>query len=190
MEKERMFAWAKTLLSVYRYLHTVSDAIDNLVSKQCLNSAFCSVGNNSALSCANKVINLNYRKQVLVNAKVLVENAMERLPEGELQLLTLTYFDLHKSTTVSEALGCSLRTFFRRKNVAITKFANALKFLGFSSQKLEASLQGETWLVNLYHKHLSSESTEEEFSSVSDYKLLKFIINDLNKTTGRKIANS
>lgn len=187
-EKGKMFAWGKTLLMAYKYLETVTNAIDDLVKKQSINSCFYSNGYyNSTYNFANKIINLTDRKQKLINVKILVEDALSKLPTNDVRLLVLTYFDLLKSTVVSETLNISLRTFFRRKKQALTKFANALKLLGFSDSKLSLMLSSEGWLINIYQNNLNSisesENSDDILTKAKEYKLLKYIIKDLNSTS-------
>jgi len=184
-EKERMFAWAKTLLSAYKYLDTVTNAIDNLVRKQGVNSCFYQSGYyNSTLQTATKMIELTSRKQKLMHVKLLVEDALTKLPASDVRLLVLTYFDLLKSTTVSETMGISLRTFFRKKQIAITKFGNALKFMGYNCDKLTEVLEGEGWLIRLYEQNLNPTNLQEndEQNKGKEYLLLKYIMKDISNT--------
>ncbi len=192
-EKENMFAWAKTLLSVYKYIETVTAAIDNLVLKQGVHSCFYSNGfYNATFQTANNIIELTNRKQTLINLKLMVEDGLAKLPKDDVRLLVLTYFDLLKSTLVSERLGVSIRTFFRKKQFAIGKFANALKFMGFTHEKLLKSLQGENWLLTVFENNTTSKQTQNQTEEVetptNEYRLLKYIMKDLNQTAKRKFS--
>lgn len=188
-ESELTFAWAKTLLSAYKYLETITEAIDNLVLKQGVSSYYYNNGyHDSTLSLANKMLALTERKQKLIKLKLMIEDGLSKLSDADARLLVLTYFDLLKSTIVSEQLGVSLRTFFRKKTGAIQKFGNALKFLGYDVKTLQELLKDEGWILNLFEQLNSVEQKNTETDKeeqIKQYKLLKYIMQDL-KTTGKK----
>lgn len=183
-DKKLMFVWTKTLLSIYKYIDTLTSAIDDLVYKQSINSGHFGGGYyNSAYCCASKVIELSERKRKLLVIKDGIDDALATLPSLSVRILVLTYFDLIKSSGVAKVLNISIRTFFRRKNVCIEKLSNALSLQGWTSEKLINYLKNESWLIDLYNGNLNAakESDEVEFSNVKEYKLLKCIFKDLNK---------
>ncbi len=194
-DKNLMFVWNKTLLSVYRYIDTVIKAIDNLVLKQALNSGFYySAYFNSTFNCVNKIIDLTARKQRLLGTKILLDDALNKLSNDDVRLLMLIYVDMVKSSDIAKNFNISIRTFFRKKRLAINKLANILKALGFNSPKLKEHLQGEGWLINLFNKNLENFNLEngadnsDVLSSVNQYKLLKYIMKDLNSTPQKVVS--
>lgn len=190
-EKNLLFIWSKTLLSAYRYLDTVTSAIDNLVLKQGVNSGYYYSGYyNSTYSCANKIIELTDRKQKLLSVRLLIDDALAKMQPDDIRLIVLYYFDMLKCSDVANALDISLRTFFRRKNIAINKFAKTLLFMGYDQEKLFAHLKNEGWLINLFNKNekSTSDNEQESLDEVKEYKLLKYILKDLNKTTSKHYA--
>jgi hypothetical protein len=192
-EKEILFAWAKTLLSVYRYLNTVTDAIDNLVLKQAVNSGFYGNGYyNSTYNCANKLINLTERKKNLYSVKIIVEDAMVKLKESDSRILVLAYFDCLKSVDIANVFKISIRTFFRKKNNAILSLASIFKILGITSAKLHSMLQNEEWLLNIFNKNLVDLNLNDNNNKeiVIDYKLINGIIKDLQKTSSKNYIYS
>ena len=187
-DKISLFAWSKTLLSVYRYLETITAAIDNLVLKHGINSGFFySSYFNSTYNCANRIIELTARKQKLINVKIIVDDAISKLQNEDIRILALTYFDMVKSSEAAECLNISNRTFFRKKSIAIKKMGNVIKSFGFNADKLNEYLKDEQWLISLYNKNLNEINLKTKKTSESDklseYKLLKYIIKDYNKTT-------
>ncbi len=193
--KNLLNVWAKTLLSVYRYIDTVNSSIENLVLKQALNRGYGGGRMNSVHDVANKIIELTERKKILLKGAHIIEDSLARLNDDDVRLLMLVYFDLVKSQKCADILEISIRTFFRRKKLAIEKFANSLKFLGNTSMSLYNLFKGEEWLINLYNKNFEAEFSDKLTKSEPDitegiyeYSLLKSIIKDLSKTGKRKTA--
>lgn len=192
-DKKIMFVWTKTLLSIFKYVDTLTEAIDDLVYKQGINSGFGAKGvNNSAYNCASKMIELTERKRKLLIVKNSMEDAFASLPKTYMRLLALTYVDCLKSVDVADAMKISLRTFFRKKNDGIYKLAHELNRLGLSGDKLNDLLCEETWLIDLYNGNMQQhiiatrEVNDVEPARVREYRLLKNIIKDLNKTASKQ----
>lgn len=159
--------------------------------KQGVNSGYYYSGYyNSTYNCANKIIELTARKQKLISIRLLIDDALAKLQPNDIRLLVLAYFDMLKCSDVSQALDISMRTFFRRKNAAILKLSKVLNCMGYDHNKLFSHLKDEEWLIHLFNKNLESSEGEEDNKTddVKEYKLLKYIMKDLNKTTGKHYA--
>ena len=66
--------WAKTILTSYRFLEKVSDAIDRLVETRALNSFYMGGNNfsqNNVFVVSESLINLTERKKKLINLSLL-----------------------------------------------------------------------------------------------------------------------
>jgi len=176
-----MKTWSKTILSIYKYLETLSNSIDDLVLKKSINSAFYNNGRfNNCYDCANKIMQLTDRKINLINIKVMVDNTLSRMPLKYRQVLALAFIDNIKSEKIAELMGISLRTFFRRKNDAISSFAKNLSLQGYTSQKLESMFYGEHWIKNLYDKNLLMESGETKEEGFNKYRFFKSVLKEFN----------
>ncbi len=175
-----MRAWSKTILSVYKYLEALSKAIDDLVLKKSINSAFyCNGRFDTAYECANKIMQLTNRKINLINLKVLVEDTLESIPLKYRRVLGLCYIDGVKTTECAELLHISNRTFFRLKNDAINVFTQKLIGLGYTKSKLEEIFCGENWLKNLYN-HNSDNAQKDFDADLRKYRFFKNVIREFN----------
>ena len=74
--------WGKTLLSLYRHLHTMANSIDNLIKRIGINSAFNHSVYNSTIKDSNKIIELTERK-----IKIIMRNFEELFAEFECEKL-------------------------------------------------------------------------------------------------------
>ena len=157
-----MKTWSKTILSVYKYLEALSNSIDNLVLKKSINSSFYNNGRySSCYECVNKIMQLTDRKINLINIKVLVDDTLSMMSIPQRQLLALCYMDNVKSEEVAEMMHISLRTFFRKKDEALTNFSKRLLMQGFTKEKLESMFCGEGWLNSLYERNQQLQENKE-----------------------------
>lgn len=176
-----MKTWSKTILSVYKYLEALANSIDDLILKKSINSAFYNNGRyNSCYDCANKIMQLTERKVNLINIKVMVDNTLLKMPLKYRQLLALAYIDNVKSEEIAEIMHVSVRTFFRRKNEALSSFAKNLTMQGFTKLKLEDMFCGEHWLKNLYDKNNHIEDGEFKIEEYNKYRFFKSVLREFN----------
>ena len=174
--------WGKTLISLYRHLGTMANSIDNLIKRIGINSAFNHSVYNSTLTDSNKIIELTERKIKIINLKVIIEKALNKLKTNDFRILSLCYIDAVNYKKIQEILNVSERTFFRRKELAIARFSSNLSELGYDAEKLNDYLQNENWVKNAYFQVINS--TAKVFcgkeKSNEQFKLMKLVLNDFN----------
>ena len=88
--------WSKTILTVYRYLERVSNAIDKIVRRSGLSSGNIYGQNylrNNVLSISQKMIDLSERKVTLINLKVLTDEIFTKMKKEDACLLIERYID-------------------------------------------------------------------------------------------------
>lgn len=154
--------WAKTILSVYRYLERISGAIDKMIERQALNSYYYFSGSsidNGVLSVSKRIIELSERKVRLINLKVLTEKALKGCDKILGQILIEKYIEGESSDNIAESLNLSPRTYFRRLTQAEEQFLNNLTLQGFNSKKLNSYLAEEKWILDVY-KNFSRNNVE------------------------------
>lgn len=142
--------WAKTLLTIYRYLERMAGAIDKMIETRALGSMNVSGANyseNNILSLSEKIINLSERKVKLINIKILIEDSLEKCGKSYARLLIGKYLDECTNTDLCEKFGLSHRTFFRRLSDAERRFESAMESFGFNSNRLDEYLAGEQWIL-------------------------------------------
>lgn len=161
--------WTKTILSVYRYLERVCNAIDRI----CMQSALASGNilgsnfhNNNALAISQKLIDLSQRKVNLINLKVLTDEIFKSLSEKDAKMLILVYCDGQKRKDIAQRCNISLRTVFRRIDSAEQSFAKKLVCKGYNSFSLNKMLQGEAWIKSVYDKYCQKGNEEVSLSNI------------------------
>jgi hypothetical protein len=167
--KDSEKSWAKALLVAYGHLETICGAIDKTVLEYGINSGRYGI---DVQFCANKVIALTERKKFLINVKVLVDNILKKLDNLNARILVVKYADRFSSLIASKTLNISMRTYFRRINVAIEQFCDVLQKYGYTSQKLSQIFKNEGWILEIYNsffkKHIKTENLEKlDFLSVA-----------------------
>lgn len=174
--------WGKTLLSLYRHLHTMANSIDNLIKRIGINSAFNHSVYNSTIKDSNKIIELTERKIKIINLKVIVEKGLNNLKEKDLKILVLAYVDGLNYKKIIELLGITERTYFRRKEIAIANFSENLSLLGYDAKKFSTYLKSENWIKNTYYQIINSSASKfnKSQNTKEQYKLIKLVLNDFS----------
>lgn len=167
--KEEMnedLVWTKTILTVYRYLERISDAIDKIVLESGLNCGKFYHQNyyyNNVLSISQKMIDLSERKVTLINLKLLTEQVLGRLKEKNVSILIARYVDGCKYREICDRCHISLRTIYRRLEVSELEFSRRLIARGYDANSLHKMLANEKWILSVYN-HLKEKKNEFEVS--------------------------
>ena len=143
--------WAKTILTAYRHLERISDAIDRIVDTKASNSFYMCGNNfseNNVLAVCESLIKLGERKKTLINLKLLCEEAL-KVCYGR-DLLIEKYIDGDKGEGIALRHNLTERTYFRRLSSAEESFSSILNMLGYSDQRLAKNLANEKWICEIY----------------------------------------
>lgn len=179
-----MKTWSKTILSVYKYLEALSKSLDNLILKKSVNSMFYHNGRGGGTyELANEILLLTERRINLINLKVIIENALERLALNERKLLMLFFVDNVRTDKIAELMGCCDRTFFRKKNEAVNSFSKAIIANGITKEKLNEMFGKEKWLMDLYKKNHTTDGIRSLKPSEPNYNFLKQVMRDLSNVS-------
>ena len=175
-----MRMWSKSILSIYRYLETLSNAIDGLVKKN--SKLTTGRGYNSTYIQASKIIEWTEKKRKMINLKIATREALKQLPLTDRRILILFYIDGVKSSVIAELLGCSIRTYYRKKVDAIERFGLALGRVGFDMDYLNKNYLQEKWLMSVYDRCIIQDSVSADSAVLkTDKSVVKDIIKDLGK---------
>ncbi|MCK9574961.1 MAG: sigma factor-like helix-turn-helix DNA-binding protein [Clostridia bacterium] len=155
--------WAKTLLTVYKYLEKIAGTIDKLVVDKSLNTI-----SDDAFNVANEILKLTERKITLINLKVLIESALSKLSEQKSKLLILKFFDCLTCEDTAKLEGISIRTYFRHIDNALTTFTSELKLLGLDENYIDYNFKHEKWLYSLYNRLLAQELNKKQSCTQKD----------------------
>ena len=157
--------WAKTLLSVYRYLERLCGSIDKIINRTGLSSINVNSQTfyyNNVYSITQRIIDLSHRKVTMINLKLLIEDILQKMRPNEASCLILRYVDGAKRRVMAEHEGVSIRTIFRKIERAEESFFKILTIKGYDDKKIEKMLKDEQWIKNVYNR--LAEKDEEDFS--------------------------
>ncbi|MGI5842171.1 MAG: hypothetical protein ACOX6H_02630 [Christensenellales bacterium] len=142
-----MLVWAKTLLSVYRYLDRVADAIDKIVFSRAINSFYTSGSNlafNSVESVTDDILNLTERKVNLINLKLIIKECLENTKPDLTPYLIANLIEGKTCFECVSIFNVSLRTYFRKINLALESFIKTLIRKGCDQTFFNTMLKDET----------------------------------------------
>ena len=91
--------WSKCLLSAYKVLPTLAKSIDRRNMNEALGS-FSYQGN--TMDVVNAILDNNKRKEALINAKVIVDDALASLKPTYRKILELKYFERIKCEEIAK----------------------------------------------------------------------------------------
>lgn len=155
-----MKTWTKTLLSGYRYLERLANAIDKIVYTRAINSFYVSGQNlsfNSINLVSDDILNLTERKVSLINLKLILDEALKKLNPKHAELLISVFIECRNCYQSSDELEISLRTFFRRQNEALESFSKILSQLGHTPESFDAILKNENWLLEIKSRYIGND---------------------------------
>ena len=156
--------WAKTLLSVYRYLERLCGSIDKIINRTGLSSINVNSQTfyyNNVYSITQRIIDLSHRKVTLINLKLLIEDILQKMRPCEAKCLISRYVDGTKRRVMAEHEAVSLRTIFRRIERAEASFSKILLAKGYDEVKICKMLIDEQWIHNVYSR--IAEKDEDDF---------------------------
>jgi len=159
--------WAKTILSVYRYLERICDSIDKMVETKAMSSFYVYSSNfaeSSVINIADKLIALTERKKTLINLKVLVCDALKKCDTTNAQILIEKYIDGDKSNDIAQRHGLPQRSYFRKLGGAESDFLQQMARLGYREENLSNFLAGEKWILEVYSRYSKEEKEDIELS--------------------------
>lgn len=172
--------WTKTLLSTYRYLGTITNALDRLFESRAMNGNNMSskyFSRNNVVSLTTSLIDLIGRKTTLINLKILVEDVLLSMDRDSARILIKKYCDGMTSDEIAKILNVSRRTYFRKLNTALNSFRKYLLFKGYDNEKLSSTLKREKWIIDVYEEF---NKNEEDSDFVND-AYIGSVCNRLNK---------
>lgn len=176
--------WGKTIISVQRYLERVTKAIDSLITKKALASAFVSSKNlteQSAESVANALIELSERKVNLINLNVICFNALKEIDRLSAKILILKFVDCLPSAEIASILEISDRTFFRKLNLAYDHFEGWLKRNNFTKEYFENKFKKEGWIMEIFYTNKEKDDKKD----VLQKNFINSVIHNLNKSNSK-----
>ena len=135
---------SETLIKVYKYLNKKCQAIDKFIKNHAYYFGY-SAEEFSSVDVFNNIIELMNRKNQLINLKLIVDSAIERLDETDKKVI---FLKMNYNISMKEfcgVLGFKQRTAFRRIERAFFNLTDAFNKSKYQ-QKLLDIMQEEKWI--------------------------------------------
>lgn len=147
------FRFEQTVLGAYCRAQFYIDTIDALIKNLAITSHGAAqnfyVSTNKQLE---KICALIDKRDNLIYLREAVDAALMNLHESSAALLRLRYFAKLPVADAAAELKVSLRTFFRRANVALTAFGRFLAADGVTEEWFLGRYLDQRWIKELYCK--------------------------------------
>ena len=137
----------EALINVYRMLDKKCRAIDRFINNHAYYFGPCTE-EFGALDVCNNIIDLMTRKNQLINLKLIMDSAIDRLEDNDKKVIYLkTRYSL-STIDLCDVLEVKERTVFRRVEhaiVSLTSLLNKSKYI----DKLEGIIDDEFWISSI-----------------------------------------
>ncbi len=176
--------WARTMLTVQRHLERVTKALDKIILKKAVSSAFVTSKNlmeQSVEKISKYIINLSQSKINLINLNTICVNSLKGIDKTSAKILILKHIDGKQSNEIASLLGLSNRTYFRRLNLAYEKIVGWLLANHYDAEFFAKNYFSEGWIMEVYNKNLEVVSSSKQSDVCIDVGLLKGIVSSIAK---------
>lgn len=153
-----MHHYQKTILYVYPNLKRYVDGIDDLVEKAAVNSFYdltpCEIQ-------ANNILRLIENKELLIELKLLIDDALKAFSNEEIKYFEYKYFKRKPKSFFFE-LDTQSRNYFRKQLRLLAKFTKIINGLGINEETFEKYLK-IGFISNVYDRvvYLDEKSKEK-----------------------------
>lgn len=152
MEKD--ISWVRVLVDVYKHLPKAVDACNKTAEDIALSSFYY---RGDAMDIMNKIISCNVRAENYINAKVLLDKAIEHLPFRYAELLSLKANTDMSIDAIADRLDFAHRSAFRWFTDALEKASAYLRLQGY----------GDEWFEQRFKKDLLFSRMREQIKRYS-----------------------
>lgn len=142
-------SWSNTALVAYSLLPKIANTLDFGVKTR-VNSCFQSrhlkmgVGNEQLIG---EILEIIDRKRKIVNMSYLVKSTLAMMKPRDKQIIEERIFKKKTFQAISDELGVSLRTAFRRLEVAKERFCKILCDRGYTPEWFEKEYGNEKYIA-------------------------------------------
>lgn len=178
--------WSKTLLYAYHCFEKIIVEIDKNVLSCAINSSKI-IGEEGTNRAFNHITKLTNRKLLLINLRVLIDEALSKMDKLDGDILRHKYIEDFSSDVSAKLLGVSQRTIFRRMDEALCEFSYYINLLK-GSLDFDFVCKKETWLKEIYNRLMNKEvkKTFKKYSKEVDTK--EEIVQAINAFENRRIG--
>lgn len=145
-------AVARTVLNLYSNLEFICEIIDKEVNSA--TNIMAKTSNaylGSMLQLYDSVSNVIYRKSMLVNLKIYLEQALSMLSEENAGILYLRYMDKFSTKQIAIFTDNTVRAIDKKLFEATKLLSINLNRVGLTDEKFKEILNSEKWINVLYN---------------------------------------
>ena len=157
--------WSKSLLTAYKILPMIVKSIDRRNMNEALGS-FSYSGN--TMDVVNAILSNNRRKEALINAKVIVDNALASLKPTYRRVLELKYLQGMKCEEIAKLESMSLRNVFRRQTLALDGFGKYCKAKGYDCEWLDKRYSKDPLFMKINERLFARADKESETNELKE----------------------
>lgn len=171
--------WCMSALSIYKYLESMSNQLDKIVLETGRGSNDIRLQKYQTTQYqTSKILELTERKRKMINLKVVIEDSLCKLSLLDRRILTLIFVDGLKSELLAQVLGVSIRTYFRKKKLALNHFKSMLETNGFNKEFFEKEYLNQAWFIAVYNDYISKTN---KFNETLESSIIRRVFKEVGK---------
>lgn len=171
---ENLLCWVTALVAAYRHLPRAVAACKKTSSSLALSGFYC----DDTLSLVQKMIDCNARAESYVNAKVIVDNVIDKLPLRNAKILYIRAHYNMPMEDIAVKLGYSKRSTFRWYAEGLKKAACVLKAQGYDEKWFEQRYSKDVLIGDYYSQAQKGADVFGRAGKISDSKKIRVCIED------------
>lgn len=155
--KEKFKLWIKTLLESMKVFPEIIKTLDKIIELQASTISFMTDiynSSNTTLSQAEKIIDLEERKNSIINIYLMLQNILNTTQIEEREFLTKKFLNKYSIEELAEEYNISARTVYRRTEKIIDDLCKKCLKNNWSQKFIESQIKGEGWLIEKYKRNL------------------------------------
>lgn len=158
--------WARIILQSYKNVDRIVESLDRTIDCVAMQGFNSRTGYATTEQVIEKIIDLTYRKQGLINFKVIAREVMKCMKKDYIKLLNLKFNKNRKFHEIASEMNISLRTVFRYYDKALHQFSCMLKLLGYTDEMLEKEYSSEPFVERIKAK-IDEEYRDNDYAIAS-----------------------
>ena len=171
---EKTIDWVTALIAAYRHLPRAVEACKKTSSALAVSGFY----NTDTMALVKKMIDCNVRAESYINAKVLVDTTLGKLPLKHARILCLRARYGVGIETIADKLGYSKRSAFRWYAEGLKKAASVLKAQGYDSDWFAARYAKDVLIGDYYSQITKGADVFGRTVKIRDSKKLRIRLED------------
>jgi len=181
------YLWARIFMTSLRNIDRVIASMDRTVDCLAMQGGSANIINYIPTEqLLEKIIDCIYRKQGLINLKVISEEILKSMKEEYVEILRLKFIKNRKFQDIADNLNISLRTVFRHYEKALSQFACYLKIRGFTDERLNKEYSGDPYIEKIKNKIYEEYRDSDKAIAVRNNNRIKRMLEGISIIYGEE----